>query len=134
MKKYIAITILIPILLGIFSLNSLVNNSESKEVFIPASDEYVTILKKDIFSLMMAYPEYIVDIEVKENNNIYLILKSGEKLLYDDRKEKNYLEKLANPDLQDMMTQNYILGSIDKLMPEDYNPGRVRVYPLLKEV
>ena len=72
MKKYIAILILISILLGIFSLKSLVNNSESKEVFIPVSDEYVTILKKDIFSLMMAYSEYIVDIEVIDNNEIYL--------------------------------------------------------------
>jgi len=91
---------------------------------------YETNLKQDIFSLMMAYPEHIVDIEVVDNSIVYFSLKSGGKILYDN----NQSDKMTNPDLKSMMEQRYILHSIDKLMPQEYNPGRIRVYPLLKEV
>ena len=58
---------------------------------------------------MMAYPEYIVNIERKDNGSVYLIMKSGKKVIYDDKKIKNFEQKLGNPDLQDMMEQNYPL-------------------------
>ncbi|SNS27958.1 D-alanyl-D-alanine carboxypeptidase [Anaerovirgula multivorans] len=133
MKKYIVI--LIFILLGMFGVKTIfLFGKTAEKVSITSNEEYGKTLRKDLFSLMMAYPEYIVDIKVVDNNQVYLILKSGKRLLYDDRKEKNELEKLENPDLQDMLSQEYFLGSIDALMPQDYNPGRIRVYPLLKEV
>ena len=95
---------------------------------------YEKTMREDIFSLMLAYPDYITDIEVADNSRVYLVLRSGGRLLYDDKKQKSEAAKLENPDLQDMLEHIYRLGSIDTLMPEDYNPGRVRLYPLLKEV
>lgn len=133
MKKNMIILILI--LLGGFSLALIPKLGKSAEkASIPSNIEYKDTLRKDLFSLMMAYPEYILDIEVIDNNQVYLVLQSENKILYDDKKEKTEQEKLESPDLQDMMSQEYFLGSIDALMPEDYNPGRIRVYPLLKEV
>jgi len=100
----------------------------------PGYDEYKIRMKQHLLCLMMAYPEHIVDIKCSDDDNVYLIMKSGAKLLYDDKKNKSLNEKIANPDLQDMMEQIYPLGSIDKLMDVDFDPGRVRIYPLLKEV
>ncbi|SET33985.1 D-alanyl-D-alanine carboxypeptidase [Natronincola peptidivorans] len=133
MKKYIIIPILF--LLGALSIKGIFFFRETTiEETITYQKEYEITLRQDLFSLMMAYPEYIIDIEVEEDHQVYLVLKSGNRILYDDKKEKTPLEKIANPDLQDMMEQQYLLGPIDELMPEDYNPGRIRVYPLLKEV
>ena len=82
----------------------------------------------------MAYPEYIKDIDCGDNNHVYLIMKSGKKILYDDKKVKTSEEKLENADLQDTMEQIYPLTNISKLMNKDYDPGRYRSYDLLKEV
>ena len=45
-------------------------------------------MKQDILCLMIAYPEYITNIEVN-NGYVYLNMKSGKKLCYDDKKVKN---------------------------------------------
>nr|WP_242960874.1 M15 family metallopeptidase [Clostridium peptidivorans] len=91
-------------------------------------------MKQDILSLMMAYPEYIVGVETRENKKVYLIMKSGKRIIYDDKTAKNFEQKLANPDLQDMMEQEYPLTPIKSLMPKNQDPGRGRVYSLLSEV
>ncbi|HEY5562972.1 MAG TPA: M15 family metallopeptidase [Clostridiaceae bacterium] len=96
-------------------------------------DSYTKTAKEDILSLMMAYPEYILDVKAKDNN-LYLVMKSGKEILYDDKKVKNFGEKLGNGDLQDMLEEPYPLVPIDKLMEDNRDPGRVRIYPLLKEV
>lgn len=90
--------------------------------------------KQDLLSLMLAYPEYIVNVEKDCNEKIYIVMKSGRKILYDDRKTKNNEQKLANPDLQDMLEQLYPMSDIAFLLEEDCDPGRIRVYPLLMEV
>jgi hypothetical protein len=61
-------------------------------------------------------------------------MKSGRKILYDDKKDKGFEEKLNNPDLQDMLEQVYPLGEVTGLMDKNYDPGRLRVYELTKEV
>lgn len=95
---------------------------------------YKVVTKRDLLSLMAAYPECIVDIKEESNGAVYAITKSGQKLLYDDKRKKGPEEKLQNPDLQDLLEQKYPLNDIAALMPENYDPGRVRVYPILKEV
>lgn len=97
-------------------------------------DTYEMTMKQDILSLMMAYPEYIVGVETRENKKVYLIMKSGKRIIYDDKTAKNFEQKLANPDLQDMMEQEYPLTPIRSLMPKNQDPGRGRVYSLLSEV
>lgn len=101
---------------------------------INAQDEsYIIKMKRDILCLMLAYEGYISGVNEKDGN-IYVIMKSGRRILYDDRKVKSSDAKLSNPDLQDMMEQVYPLYGINELMPQDYDPGRPRVYSLLSEV
>jgi hypothetical protein len=95
---------------------------------------YTLTMKQDLLCLMMAYPEYITNIERNSNGNVYVIMKSGKKLLYDDKREKNPAQKLNNPDLQDMLEQIYPLSSIGSVLDDNFDPGRCRVYPLLSEV
>ena len=103
-------------------------------VFLTSDPIYEAVMKRDILVLMMAYPEYIVDVERVEDGKVYVIMASDKKLLYDDGKTKNQAQKSANPDLQDMLEQIYPLGEITELLPAHFNPGCVRHYPLLKEV
>ena len=99
-----------------------------------ATDEYEITMKQDILSLMMAYPEYIDGVQKDNNGRVYLTMKSGRKILYDDKKTKNFEEKLSNPDLQDMLEQVYPLTTVTKLMDKNFDPGRSRVYELFREV
>lgn len=100
-----------------------------------ASDSsYEVNMKRDILCLMMAYPEDITNIEKSKDDKVYIVMKSGKKILYDDKMTKGNKEKMGNPDLQDMMQQLYPLTDVTQLMDEDCDPGRIRVYSLLKEV
>ena len=95
---------------------------------------YKITMKQDIFCLMMAYPEHIKDLHCAEDGRVYIIMKSGRRILYDDKKAKGHEEKLANPDIQDMMEQIYPLSSISKIMDTNFDPGRARIYGILTEV
>lgn len=98
-----------------------------------ASKDYDILTKQDILCLMIAYPEYIADVEKDKSGSVYIIMSSGKKILYDDKKEKNFEEKFQNTDLQDMMEQSYPLKAIDGVVEKNFDPGRFRVYSLLKE-
>lgn len=89
--------------------------------------------KQDLLVLMLSYPEYITNIE-KEDNKIYCVFKSGNKVLYDDKLQKTQEAKFANPDLQDTLEQYYPLTKNTLLMDKNFNPGRCRNYELLEEV
>lgn len=95
--------------------------------------EYDITMKQDLLTLKLAYEEYVVDVK-KVDNKVYLVMKSGRKILYDDKVKKSHEEKLTNPDLQDMLEQIYPLNMIDKIMSKDFDPGRARSYELLSEV
>lgn len=95
---------------------------------------YITVMKQDILALMLAYPEFVVDVEMDERDSTYIVMKSGKKIIYDDKKKKSVEQKLANPDLQDMLEQQYPLSPINQLMDKNFDPGRRRVYELLLEV
>jgi len=96
--------------------------------------DYFNEMKQDILILMLAYPEYVVGVDKKNDDEVYLIMKSGKKLIYDDKKHKNHEEKLANPDLQDMLEQDYPLEKGTEIMDKTFDPGRARHYELLNEV
>lgn len=100
---------------------------------IEANESYNITMKRDILCLMMAYPEYITGVE-SSDGKVYIVIKSGRKILYDDKKEKSFSAKLQNPDLQDALEEIYPMGDIKELMAENCDPGRVRIYPILKEV
>jgi hypothetical protein len=111
------------------------NPSQGSAFVAPvAVSPYEISMKQDILCLMLAYPDYIKQIEKAEGEKVYLVLKSGIRLIYDDKKQKNMETKMANPDLQDMLEQSYPLTITGTLMEKDYDPGRVRMYGLLREV
>lgn len=91
-------------------------------------------IKRDLLCLMMAYPEYITGVKRDSNGNVYVVMKSGNQIIYDDGHKKTYEQKLGNADLQDMMEVVYPLFDIDTLMEKNIDPGRIRVHRLLKEV
>lgn len=100
----------------------------------PHDDTYTTTMKQDLLCLMMAFPGYAVGVVNENSDHVYLVMKSGKKILYDDKKTKSFEQKLANPDLQDMLEQPYPLETTCKLMDKNFDPGRFRAYPLLSEV
>jgi len=101
---------------------------------IQEDKNYDGTMKQDILCLMMAYPEYITDIDAEADGRVYLVMKSGKKLLYDDKRQKSPAEKLSNADLQDMLEQIYPLLPVRSVLEENYDPGRCRVYGLFSEV
>ena len=136
LRKVIISAIIFLLLIGaVWQINSnLVQAPRSKLVFLAVDPIYEAVMKRDILCLIMAYPEYIVDVVKGDEGKVYVVTKSGKKLLYDDGKTKNQAQKSANPDLQDMMEQIYPLSELFELLPAHYNPGCVRHYPILKEV
>lgn len=56
--------------------------------------DYKTEMKQDILILMLSYPQYIVEVEKKSDDEVYIIMKSGKKIIYDDKKEKNHEVKI----------------------------------------
>ncbi|MCB2306079.1 M15 family metallopeptidase [Clostridium estertheticum] len=131
MKKTLIVTLIVSLLfnIGNISITSAANDTNKKE----NSNIYDVTMKQDILCLMIAYPEYIKNIE-KNNGYVYLNMKSGRKLCYDDKKVKSIQEKLVNPDLQDTLDQIYPLSPIRCVMRSDFDPGRYRSYGLLSEV
>lgn len=96
-------------------------------------DIYINNTKRDLLVLMLAYKDEIKDIEISQDNYIYLILNNNSKILYDDKKEKNRDTKLSNADVQDTLEEIYPLESIDKVL-EGIDPGRSRCYSLLNGI
>lgn len=90
--------------------------------------------KRDLLSLMMAYTGEIQGVEKGKDSLVYLIMRSGDRIVYDDQKAKSFEQKLANADVQDMMEQLYPLDDIEIIQKGDSDPGRIRCYPFFKAV
>jgi len=131
MRKFLTFTFLITLLFNIG--NGTMASAQDVPIKKEKTKTYNSNMKQDLLCLMLAYPQYITNIELS-NGYVYLIMKSGKKLCYDDEKIKNSQEKLANPDLQDTLEQLYPLSYTRGLMNDDFDPGRSRSYGLLSEV
>ncbi|MFA9396980.1 MAG: M15 family metallopeptidase [Clostridiaceae bacterium] len=101
-----------------------------KNIVNAQDSNYISNAKRDILCLMMAYPDFIDDVVI-EDNKIYLVMKSKERILYDDKINKNYSDKIYNADLQDTLEQLYPMNISKKIMNENFDPGRFRNYSLL---
>ena len=126
MKKIIALIIIITLLFNMKIVSAINVMNENTNI-------YNKTMKQDLLCLMIAYPEYITNIEDK-NGYVYLVMKSGKKILYDDKVRKDAQEKIANSDLQDTLEQIYPLSSNKNIMEVNFDPGRSRCYGLLFEV
>jgi len=132
LKKIILTLLCLGIIGSVWSVANAI--TEIRAVFRSEDKEYIKTMKQDLLCLKMAYPDYIVGFEGKIGDKVYVVMKSGKKIIYDDKREKNHEEKLANPDLQDMLEQIYPLTTTRKLMDKSFDPGRSRVYELMSEV
>lgn len=138
MKKVIIIGIFIIVLLTLAcdKNKDIKEQDKSKEASYVISEEehiYSRKMKQDILCIMLAYPSFIKDLEVNKDK-VFLVLKSGRKILYDDKIKKTYEAKLNNSDIQDMLEQIYPKEHIKQISEKNFDPGRFRVYGLLKEV
>lgn len=97
-------------------------------------ERYIAEAKRDVLCLMMSYPDYVKGAELGADGTIYIVTAKGTKILYDDKKSKGFEELMDNADIQDILSQKYPLGTIDKLEPLESDPGRFRCYKLLNEV
>lgn len=129
MRRFTKILIIICICL-LISMKNIVTFAET----ITEDELYNINAKRDILVLMLAYQDEVKTVEKDSNGLIYLVMNSGKKIVYDDKKSKTNEEKLINPDLQDMLEVKYSLESIDKVQKGNRDPGRARVYELLNEV
>lgn len=132
MKKLIVILLVFSIFvtLGCQKGESVV---KTNDVHSSRVDNNATI-KQDILCLMIAYPGYINKIVNGTDGLIYIIMKSGKKIIYDDKKIKTIEENFKNPDLKFAMGQIYPLSSITSVANENFGPGRARMYEILNEV
>ena len=94
---------------------------------------YIDNCKRDLLVLMMSYSDEVKDIEVSEDNFIYLILNNNKRIIYDDKKEKNKNTKISDADLQDTLEEIYPLDSINSVL-EGVDPGRGRAYTFLDSI
>ncbi|CAN5555994.1 M15 family metallopeptidase [soil metagenome] len=76
--------------------------------------------------LVNAYPDFI-----QSANENELIWKDGTVIQYDDGKNKTFNELLNDPDIEDMMFQDYTMGANWSSPPDvNFEPGRIRYEPL----
>ncbi len=81
----------------------------------------------DLQALFQAYRGYCQGVEIKNNDRLYLIMRDGTKILYDDGRAKSFEAELDRPDLEDMMHQLYPSGEGGRAPGPEFDPGRVRV-------
>jgi hypothetical protein len=84
-------------------------------------------LQTDLKVLFMTYGNFIKGVESRAQNQVYLIMPDGQKIVYDDGRTKSFEEKLNHPDLEDMLSQLYLPGKPKAETPPDFDPGRIRV-------
>lgn len=101
---------------------------------IPLPQNESKKIQEDLFKLFTAYPMSCTGIEASEKNDLYVIMKNGDRIVYDDRKKKSFEEKLADPDLHDMLEQKYIPGAVNENPAENYDPGRIRVVSFFQAI
>lgn len=99
------------------------------------SSKSVTTYNKNIpiglQKLLKAYPDFL---DSADENTLYW--KDGTTMIYDDGiQNKTHDEKLDNPDIEDMMSQQYTKGSDwEKPPAENFEPGRIRYEPFFKKM
>jgi len=90
-------------------------------------------LSVDLEAMITGYPGFILGVELRQKH-LYLILKNGERIVYDDGLNKGFEEKLAKPDIKNMLEQVYQPGGSREPSPPDFDPGRFRVRSLFDAV
>jgi len=105
-------------------LNPMLDSFQKKEneSFVKDDDT----IPKNVLKIIKYYDE-IVDF-----NDNKLVFKDGSTMVYDDGKEKDWKEKLTNPDIEDMF---YWVYDVNIDTPKQFsNPGRIRNESFFKKI
>jgi len=94
---------------------------------LPDSLKQNNVLSTDLKVLLQTYGSAIRGLEVASPSRVYLVMRDGQKILYDDGRTKSFDEKLQHADLKDMLSQPYKPGIPPTMTPPDQDPGRIRV-------
>lgn len=76
-------------------------------------------------ALLASYPD-----NIKELDGDYVVLASGERVIYDDGKKKGFKDRLDDSDVEDMFYDVYSLPNPEPAF--QFDPGRSRSEPLYK--
>lgn len=80
--------------------------------------------------LLKAYPDFLIRGDAEK-----LYWKDGTTMVWDDNRKKSHDEKLDDPDLEDMMSQEYKAGrDWENPPPKDFEPGRIRYEPFFRKM
>ncbi len=93
------------------------------------------VARLDLAVLRSAYPGVVDGMERGTDGLLYLRLRDGTRLVYDDGKKRAPREAREHPDVRTMLAQIYPLGPLTPAMARpasDFNPGRRRVTALFK--
>jgi peptidoglycan LD-endopeptidase CwlK len=127
--RYIRLTVLLVSAMLFSGINCGESNSKEKTSVTNSRADSVKI-PKGLKKLVQAYPEFL---EKADENKLYW--KEGTVMIYDDGKNKTHQEKLDNPDLEDMMSQEYVPGEKwDEPPAENFEPGRIRYEPFFEKM
>lgn len=112
-------------------------SNDTTDANIETVSEEVQVIKQEdsnipigLRRLVAAYPDFL---DYADENNLYWL--DGTVMKYDDGREKTHEEKLNNPDLEDMMSQEYVAGwDWDEPPAKNFEPGRIRYEPFFKKM
>lgn len=73
--------------------------------------------------------------QIDSINSNYVYFSNGNKLIFDDKQDKNFTQMLENADIQDQFEQNYPLKEdYLGLLTENFDPGRIRSTEFFKNI
>lgn len=113
------------LLIGMFSCNGGLANkrdmAKNKLDSIYEKDSAVRVdaVPKYAQKIIDAYPDFVIRFE-----DGYLVFSDGTKILCDDKKDKNFVEKLDNCDLEDMFSMTYDTSATEPAYLNDCGRGR----------
>ena len=125
-KRFTVLLLLISVLITACG-NNFQNESARKTSEGNASDSInLKNIPAKLLKLVRSYPGLL---DSADGNNLYW--KDGTVMIYDDGiSNKSHDEMLDDPDIEDMLSQDYVKGeSWEEPPPENYEPGRIRYEP-----
>ncbi len=91
-------------------------------------------LPGDMQALFEGYCGNFQGVDVGDEKELLFIMNNGDRVIYDDGRQKSFEEKLNNPDLEDMLEQTYRPGPVAAKIPVNWDPGRFRVGAFFNKV
>ena len=99
-------------------------------IFLIALTSFAGAVEPVMDALIRAYPEQIAGMD-----GGLLVMKSGDRIVYDDGTRKDFAQLIANPDIDDMFAIPYPVAGTKHSRPQfNFDPGRIRSDAFFKAV